>query len=158
MAQQTRQTLSGTCKRFNVEKGYGFIEMDDGSEDVFVHYSDINSGGFQSLTTGESLEFSVVEDDGRRKAINMEDMLQVPKRSYMEEQIQDVDNLQEERNQEDTQDTLDGQHTEGEEDIEGVAEEIVEDMEGAHTGEAHTGEVHTGEAHTGEVHTGEAHT
>eukprot|EP01084_Bolivina_argentea_P069477 126414_1 len=71
MAQQTRQTLSGTCKRFNVEKGYGFIEMDDGSEDVFVHYSDINSGGFQSLTTGESLEFSVVEDDGRRKAINV---------------------------------------------------------------------------------------
>eukprot|EP01084_Bolivina_argentea_P036679 67823_1 len=74
MAQQNPQkaVAKGTCKRYNSEKGFGFITVDDGSGDVFVHYSEINAPGFKSLQEGESLEFEVVvQDDGRRKAINV---------------------------------------------------------------------------------------
>ena len=39
----------GTVKFFNAEKGYGFIEMEDGSGDIFVHYSEIQGRGFRTL-------------------------------------------------------------------------------------------------------------
>ena len=73
MAQQNQRTISkGTCKRYNTEKGFGFITVNDGSGDVFVHYSAINAQGYKSLQEGESVEFEiVVQDDGRRKAINV---------------------------------------------------------------------------------------
>merc|ERR1719400_745009 len=62
----------GTCKKFDPSKGFGFITVDDGSGDVFVHYSEIRAQGFKSLAEGESVEFEiVVQDDGRRKAINV---------------------------------------------------------------------------------------
>jgi CspA family cold shock protein len=47
----------GTVKWFNSEKGYGFIESDDGSEDVFVHYTSIAGGGFKSLEEGDKVSF-----------------------------------------------------------------------------------------------------
>ena len=50
----------GTVKRFNVEKGYGFIAQDNGA-DVFVHYSVIEGGGFRSLQEGERVEFEIVQ-------------------------------------------------------------------------------------------------
>merc|ERR1719427_1819024 len=67
------QKLSkGVCKKFDSSKGFGFITVDDGSGDVFVHYSEIQAQGFKSLAEGESVEFEVVvQDDGRRKAINV---------------------------------------------------------------------------------------
>ena len=49
----------GTVKWFNGEKGYGFISPDDGSADVFVHYSVIQADGFQKLDEGDKVEFEV---------------------------------------------------------------------------------------------------
>ena len=49
----------GTVKWFNGEKGYGFISPDDGSADVFVHYSVIQSDGFKKLDEGDKVEFEV---------------------------------------------------------------------------------------------------
>jgi len=64
----------GTCKWFNVEKGYGFIAMNDGEEkDVFVHQSDIYAPGFRSLAEGEAVEFRLIEDPktGKVKAVDV---------------------------------------------------------------------------------------
>ncbi|EHR52241.1 CspA family cold shock protein [Saccharomonospora amisosensis] len=49
----------GTVKWFNGEKGFGFIAPDDGSADVFVHYSEIDARGFRSLEDGQRVEFNV---------------------------------------------------------------------------------------------------
>ncbi|GAB2514319.1 cold-shock protein [Microbacterium petrolearium] len=49
----------GTVKWFNAEKGYGFITVADGSQDVFVHYSNIEMGGFRVLEEGQAVEFTV---------------------------------------------------------------------------------------------------
>jgi cold shock protein len=49
----------GTVKWFNGEKGFGFISTDDGGADVFVHYSEIDAGGFRSLDEGQRVEFTV---------------------------------------------------------------------------------------------------
>jgi len=49
----------GTVKWFNAEKGYGFITVDDGSADVFVHYSAIVADGYRSLEEGQRVEFDV---------------------------------------------------------------------------------------------------
>ena len=50
---------TGTVKWFNAEKGFGFIAPDDGSADVFVHYSEIQSNGFRSLEENQKVEFEV---------------------------------------------------------------------------------------------------
>ncbi len=47
----------GTVKWFNEEKGYGFIEPDEGSEDLFVHYTGIEGTGFRSLTEGDRVSY-----------------------------------------------------------------------------------------------------
>jgi cold shock protein len=51
----------GTVKWFNGEKGFGFIEVDDGSADVFVHYSAIESTGYRSLEEGQRVEFETTQ-------------------------------------------------------------------------------------------------
>jgi cold shock protein len=48
----------GTVKWFNAEKGFGFIAPDDGSADVFVHYSAIESSGYRSLEENQKVEFT----------------------------------------------------------------------------------------------------
>src|SRR6185369_14136996 len=53
--------LTGTVKWFNDAKGFGFIAPEDGSEDVFVHYSAINSQGFRTLQQGQKVSFEVVQ-------------------------------------------------------------------------------------------------
>lgn len=49
----------GTVKWFNAEKGYGFIAPEDGSADVFVHYTEIQGSGYRSLTENQRVEFEV---------------------------------------------------------------------------------------------------
>ena len=49
----------GTVKWFNAEKGYGFISQDDGGNDVFVHHSGIDAGGFRSLNEGQRVQFAI---------------------------------------------------------------------------------------------------
>jgi CspA family cold shock protein len=49
----------GTVKWFNAEKGYGFISPDDGSGDVFVHYSAIGGTGYKTLEEGQRVNFEV---------------------------------------------------------------------------------------------------
>ncbi len=48
---------TGTVKWFNSEKGYGFISPDDGSADVFAHFSAIQSNGYRSLDEGQKVEY-----------------------------------------------------------------------------------------------------
>jgi len=50
---------TGTVKFFNAEKGYGFISLEDGAKDVFVHYSNITGSGYRTLEEGQKVEFDV---------------------------------------------------------------------------------------------------
>ncbi|MBP1907217.1 cold shock domain-containing protein [Paenibacillus turicensis] len=62
--------MQGKVKWFNAEKGYGFIETDEGG-DVFVHFSAIQSEGFKSLDEGQSVEFDIVEGARGPQAANV---------------------------------------------------------------------------------------
>lgn len=61
---------NGTVKWFNAEKGFGFIEREDGS-DVFVHFSAIAEDGYKSLEEGQKVEFDIVEGDRGEQAANV---------------------------------------------------------------------------------------
>lgn len=54
-------STTGTVKWFNDEKGYGFITVDDGQKDCFVHHTAIKGEGFKSLVEGERVQFDVVQ-------------------------------------------------------------------------------------------------
>lgn len=62
--------MQGKVKWFNAEKGFGFIEREDGG-DVFVHYSAIQADGFRTLEEGQAVEFDVVEGDRGPQAANV---------------------------------------------------------------------------------------
>ena len=62
---------TGRVKWFDTAKGFGFIVPDDGSNDVFVHQTAIQAEGFRSLANEEAVEFRVVTDKGRRKAVEV---------------------------------------------------------------------------------------
>jgi CspA family cold shock protein len=60
----------GTVKWFNAEKGYGFISV-EGEDDVFVHFSAINSEGYKSLEEGQQVEFEVIQGAKGPQAANV---------------------------------------------------------------------------------------
>ena len=60
----------GTVKCFNNQKGFGFISDEQGN-DVFVHYSGIQSNGFKSLEEGQEVEFEVIEGQKGPQAVNV---------------------------------------------------------------------------------------
>jgi CspA family cold shock protein len=62
---------TGTVKWFNESKGYGFITPDDGSKDVFVHFSAIQIDGFKKLTEGQSVTFEIEQSPKGVQATNV---------------------------------------------------------------------------------------
>jgi CspA family cold shock protein len=62
----------GTVKFFNVQKGYGFIQPEDGSKDVFVHISAVERAGLRSLNEGQKVSFDVQSDRGKLAATNLQ--------------------------------------------------------------------------------------
>ena len=62
--------MTGKVKWFNAEKGYGFIESENGS-DVFVHFSAIQSEGFKTLEEGQAVQFDVTQGNRGEQAANV---------------------------------------------------------------------------------------
>ncbi len=62
--------MTGRVKWFSAEKGFGFLEKEDGG-DVFVHFSAVNGEGFRTLNEGERVEFDVVDGDRGPQAANV---------------------------------------------------------------------------------------
>lgn len=62
---------TGTVKWFNADKGYGFIAPEDGSADVFAHYTAINTTGFRTLNEGDKVEYDTVEGQKGPQAANI---------------------------------------------------------------------------------------
>jgi cold shock protein len=65
--------MQGKVKWFNAEKGYGFIETEQGG-DVFVHFSAIQQDGFKTLEEGQAVEFDIVEGARGPQAANVTKM------------------------------------------------------------------------------------
>jgi CspA family cold shock protein len=65
--------MQGTVKWFNSQKGFGFIQPDDGSKDAFVHISAVERAGLGALTEGQKIEFELVTDrrNGKSSAENL---------------------------------------------------------------------------------------
>ena len=61
----------GTVKWFNDQKGFGFITPDDGSPDVFAHFSEVQGEGFKTLSEGQKVEFDVQQGDKGPRAANI---------------------------------------------------------------------------------------
>ena len=62
---------TGTVKWFNTQKGYGFIQPDDGSKDVFVHISAVESAGLRGLAEGQKISYEVTNERGKSSATKL---------------------------------------------------------------------------------------
>jgi len=61
----------GNVKRFNDDKGFGFITPDEGGKDLFVHHSGINADGFRTLAEGARVSYDAESGDKGPKAVNV---------------------------------------------------------------------------------------
>ncbi len=64
---------TGTVKFFDTTRGFGFITPDDGTKDVFVHISAVESSGLGHLTDGQKVSFDVEQDTRGPKAVNLQE-------------------------------------------------------------------------------------
>ena len=62
---------TGTVKWFNAQKGFGFIQPEDGGKDVFVHITAVQAAGLNGLDEGQRVTFEVVRDRGKEAAANL---------------------------------------------------------------------------------------
>jgi len=62
---------SGKVKWFNAQKGFGFIQPDDGSKDVFVHISAVERAGIGSLNEGQKVSYEIQQERGKSSAGNL---------------------------------------------------------------------------------------
>jgi CspA family cold shock protein len=62
---------TGTVKWFNSQKGYGFIQPDDGGKDVFVHISAVERAGMAGLNEGQKIKYDIAMDRGKAAAVNL---------------------------------------------------------------------------------------
>ncbi|MBI1202945.1 MAG: cold-shock protein [Rhodopseudomonas sp.] len=62
----------GTVKFFNTQKGFGFIQPEDGSKDVFVHISAVERAGMRTLAEGQKISFEIVTERGKQAAGNLQ--------------------------------------------------------------------------------------
>ena len=62
---------TGTVKWFNLQKGYGFIQPEDGGKDVFVHVTAVQAAGLHSLDEGQKVTYEVARERGKEAAANL---------------------------------------------------------------------------------------
>lgn len=62
----------GTVKWFNSQKGFGFIQPDNGGKDVFVHISAVERAGLRTLNEGQKVNYDIVTERGREAASNLQ--------------------------------------------------------------------------------------
>jgi len=73
MVLKERTMASGTVKWFNAQKGYGFIQPDDGSKDVFVHISAVERAGLSQLNENQKVTFELERgQQGKTSAVNLQ--------------------------------------------------------------------------------------
>ena len=65
---------TGKLKWFNAKKGYGFITDGETNKDIFLHISDLQASGIESLQEGEDLSFDMGENRGKEKAVNVKQL------------------------------------------------------------------------------------
>ena len=65
----------GKIKWFNAEKGFGFIERDDGQKDVFVHFSALQRNGYKTIEEGTQVQFDIVDGAKGPQASNVQEIL-----------------------------------------------------------------------------------
>ncbi|MBP6343415.1 MAG: cold-shock protein [Candidatus Omnitrophica bacterium] len=63
--------IKGKVKWFNNQKGYGFIVAEEGSSDIFVHYSTIQGDGYKTLSPGQDVQFELIKGDKGEQAQNV---------------------------------------------------------------------------------------
>ena len=63
---------TGTVKFFNTQKGFGFIQPDDGSKDVFVHITAVERAGMRSLVEGQKVTYDIITERGKQAAGNLQ--------------------------------------------------------------------------------------
>ena len=118
---------SGTVKWFDPKKGYGFIEVEGSSSDVFVHFSEINSEGYKTLNDGQKVEFEIEKDAQGERAKNVfkadEDKQNSQnKTSVSEEEAEEVEDSSED-SQEESEDSSEDSQEESEDSSEDSQEE-----------------------------------
>jgi CspA family cold shock protein len=69
---RSNEMTTGIVKWFNDAKGFGFITPDDGSEDLFAHFSAINMNGFKTLKEGQKIKFEVTQGPKGKQAANIQ--------------------------------------------------------------------------------------